>query len=76
MIEYKAKTSIKQFIGQVIYQNQDLLSVKYLKKFKFSNNYYIPELDENDTDEIEKSSVIKILEKPDFDIRRQCNSIF
>lgn len=67
MVKYEGKKPIKQFIGQVIDQNGDLLSVKYLKKSKIGNYYTFPESD--DTDEIEKSSVIKILEEPNFDNR-------
>lgn len=55
------------FIGQVVEKNGDLYHVKYLTKSKLGNYYIFPELD--DEDNVEVSSIIRILDEPRFDSR-------
>lgn len=66
-MKYEGKKAITQYIGQVIGKDGKFLTIKYLVKSKIGDYYTFPETD--DDDEIEETSIIKILDKPTFNNR-------
>ena len=66
LIQYSKDKNAKQFIGQVIETDGDDVTVKFVKKTAFQK-YVWPE--EEDTDRVNRTRIIRILDEPQMDRR-------